>query len=151
MTRRVEGKVAFITGAANAQAGVENVLDILRGGIDSALLGLGKASIHDLTPDDIVVPPGSPAPSAVTAPSSTRRSTGRPLPARTMLTGREGRVRRSVPSWMRSHGSRTQAGSARACGGCEQAKGAGALDGLAAAVRAELCVEVVHVGLDGVR
>ena len=68
-----------------------------------------------------------------------------------LLTGREGRVRRSVPSWMRSHGGRTQAGSARACGGCEQAKGAGALDGLAAAVRAELCIEVVHVGLDGVR
>jgi hypothetical protein len=37
---------------------VENVLDILRGGIDSALLGLGKASIGDLAPDDIVVPPG---------------------------------------------------------------------------------------------
>jgi len=37
---------------------VENVLDILRGGIDSALLGLGKASVHDLAPDDIVVPPG---------------------------------------------------------------------------------------------
>jgi hypothetical protein len=37
---------------------VENVLDILRGGIDSALLGLGKANIRDLTPDDIVVPPG---------------------------------------------------------------------------------------------
>ena len=36
----------------------ENVLDILRGGIDSALLGLGKAAIRDLTPDDIVVPPG---------------------------------------------------------------------------------------------
>ena len=50
---------AYLWGlAANAQAGVENVLDILRGGIDSALLGLGKASIHDLTPDDIVVPPG---------------------------------------------------------------------------------------------
>src|SRR2546430_6951031 len=44
--------------AANGQAGVENVLDVLRGGIDSALLGLGKASIGDLTPDDIVVPPG---------------------------------------------------------------------------------------------
>jgi hypothetical protein len=28
------------------------------GGIDSALLGLGKASIGDLTSDDIVVPPG---------------------------------------------------------------------------------------------
>ena len=34
------------------------MLDILHGGIDSALLGLGKASIRDLTPDDIVVPPG---------------------------------------------------------------------------------------------
>jgi L-lactate dehydrogenase (cytochrome)/glycolate oxidase len=44
--------------AANGQAGVENVLDILRGGIDSALLGLGRASVHDLTPDDVVVPPG---------------------------------------------------------------------------------------------
>src|SRR6202023_1789152 len=44
--------------AANGQAGVENVLDILRGGIDSTLLGLGHASIHDLTPDDIVIPPG---------------------------------------------------------------------------------------------
>ena len=39
-------------------AGVENVLDDLGGGIDSALRGVGKASIHDLTPDEIVVPPG---------------------------------------------------------------------------------------------
>lgn len=50
---------AYLWGlAANGQAGVENVLDILRGGIDSALLGLGRASIHDLCPDDVVVPPG---------------------------------------------------------------------------------------------
>src|SRR5690348_14154086 len=50
---------AYLWGlAANGQAGVENVLDILRGGIDSALFGLGKASIGDLTPDDVVVPPG---------------------------------------------------------------------------------------------
>jgi FMN-dependent dehydrogenase len=50
---------AYLWGlAANGQAGVENVLDILRAGIDSALLGLGKASIADLTSDDIVVPPG---------------------------------------------------------------------------------------------
>jgi heme/flavin dehydrogenase (mycofactocin system) len=50
---------AYLWGvAANGQAGVENVLDILRGGIDSALLGLGHASIHDLTLDDIVIPPG---------------------------------------------------------------------------------------------
>jgi hypothetical protein len=34
------------------------VLDILRGGIDSALMGLGTASVHDLTPDDIVIPSG---------------------------------------------------------------------------------------------
>src|SRR5271156_1102229 len=50
---------AYLWGlAANGQAGVENVLDILRGGIDSALLGLGLSSIGDLTPDDVVIPPG---------------------------------------------------------------------------------------------
>ncbi|HVX22736.1 MAG TPA: pre-mycofactocin synthase MftD [Acidimicrobiales bacterium] len=50
---------AYLWGlAANGQAGVENVLDVLRGGIDSALLGLGRASVHDLCPDDLVVPPG---------------------------------------------------------------------------------------------
>jgi pre-mycofactocin synthase len=50
---------AYLWGLATAgQAGVENVLDVLRSGIDSALMGLGKASIHDLTPDDILVPPG---------------------------------------------------------------------------------------------
>ena len=42
--------------AANGQAGVENVLDILRGGIDSALLGLGHASIHELSAADLVIP-----------------------------------------------------------------------------------------------
>ena len=44
--------------AANGQAGVENVLDIMRSGIESALLGLGHASIHTLQPDDLVVPEG---------------------------------------------------------------------------------------------
>ncbi len=44
--------------AANGQAGVENVLDVLRGGIDSALLALGHSAIGDLTRDDIVIPPG---------------------------------------------------------------------------------------------
>lgn len=48
---------AYLWGlAAGGQAGVENVLDVLRGGIDSALRGISKASIHDLTRDDIVVP-----------------------------------------------------------------------------------------------
>lgn len=50
---------AYLWGlAANGQAGVENVLDIMRAGIDSALLGLGRSSVHDLTPADIVIPPG---------------------------------------------------------------------------------------------
>lgn len=50
---------AYLWGlAAGGQAGVENVLDILGSGIDSALRGISKASIHDLTPDDVVVPPG---------------------------------------------------------------------------------------------
>ena len=50
---------AYLWGlAANGQAGVENVLDILRSGIDSALLGLGHATIHHLSPADIVIPPG---------------------------------------------------------------------------------------------
>ena len=50
---------AYLWGlAANGQAGVENVLDLIRNGIDSALLGLGKASIHDVTVDDVLVPPG---------------------------------------------------------------------------------------------
>ena len=50
---------AYLWGlAAAGQAGVENVLDILRGGIDSALMGLGHASVHDLNPDDVLVPAG---------------------------------------------------------------------------------------------
>jgi len=50
---------AYLWGlAANGSAGVRNVFDILRAGIDSALLGLGRASVHDLTPDDVLVPPG---------------------------------------------------------------------------------------------
>jgi L-lactate dehydrogenase (cytochrome)/glycolate oxidase len=44
--------------AANGQAGVENVLDIVRSGIDSALLGLGHSSVRALTPADLLIPPG---------------------------------------------------------------------------------------------
>jgi pre-mycofactocin synthase len=55
---------AYLWGlAANGQAGVENVLDVLRMGIDSNLLGLGKSSIHELSPDDLIIPDGfSPPP-----------------------------------------------------------------------------------------
>jgi pre-mycofactocin synthase len=49
---------AYLWGlAAAGQAGVENVLDIMRNGIDSALLGLGKSGIGELTPGDLVLPP----------------------------------------------------------------------------------------------
>jgi heme/flavin dehydrogenase (mycofactocin system) len=50
---------AYLWGlSANGQAGVENVLDLLRSGIESALLGLGHASIKDLSADDLIIPPG---------------------------------------------------------------------------------------------
>jgi hypothetical protein len=35
---------------------VKNVFDVLRGGIDSTLLALGRSSVHELSPDDIIVP-----------------------------------------------------------------------------------------------
>jgi pre-mycofactocin synthase len=66
---------AYLWGlAANGQAGVENVLDILNGGIGSALMGLGRTSIAELSADDLVIPPGftrtlgaaTPSPSAAT-------------------------------------------------------------------------------------
>ena len=68
---------AYLWGlAANGQAGVENVLDVLRGGIDSALMGLGRASVHDLVPGDVLVPPGFTR--ALGVPSRHGRLTNRP-------------------------------------------------------------------------
>lgn len=50
---------AYLWGlAANGQAGVENVLDILRGGLDSAVLGLGHTSVADFGPNDLYIPEG---------------------------------------------------------------------------------------------
>jgi heme/flavin dehydrogenase (mycofactocin system) len=43
---------------AHGQAGVENVLDVLRNGIDSTLLGLGRSSVKDLCREDVVIPQG---------------------------------------------------------------------------------------------
>jgi len=42
--------------AAGGPAGVRNVFDILRAGIDSTLLALGRPSVHDLTPADVILP-----------------------------------------------------------------------------------------------
>jgi len=48
---------AYLWGlAVNGQAGVENVLDILRNGIDATMRGIGKGSLAELGPDDIVIP-----------------------------------------------------------------------------------------------
>lgn len=63
---------AYLWGlAANGQTGVENVLDVLSGGIDSALRGLALSSVEDLRPEHLLVPEGfdrnlgTPAPSTV--------------------------------------------------------------------------------------
>ncbi|MCW0212073.1 MAG: mycofactocin biosynthesis FMN-dependent deaminase MftD [Pseudonocardia sp.] len=48
---------AYLWGmAANGEAGVANVLEIMKQGIDAGLLGLGKSSIHELTRDDLLIP-----------------------------------------------------------------------------------------------
>jgi len=50
---------AYLWGlAANGQSGVENVLDILRAGIDSTLMGIGRSSVHELDRSDVVIPDG---------------------------------------------------------------------------------------------
>jgi isopentenyl diphosphate isomerase/L-lactate dehydrogenase-like FMN-dependent dehydrogenase len=67
---------AYLWGlAANGQAGVENVLDVLRGGIDSGLLGLSKPGITDLRPSDIIVPDGFVQALGVPAAKPVRRAT----------------------------------------------------------------------------
>jgi L-lactate dehydrogenase (cytochrome) len=42
--------------AAAGPSGVRNVFDVLRAGIDSALLALGRASVRDLVPADVILP-----------------------------------------------------------------------------------------------
>jgi heme/flavin dehydrogenase (mycofactocin system) len=50
---------AYLWGlGANGQTGVENVLDVLRSGLDSSLIGLSKSSIAELNRDDYVIPEG---------------------------------------------------------------------------------------------
>lgn len=50
---------AYLWGlAAGGQAGVENVLDVLRGGIDSTLLALGLSSVRELDREHVLIPDG---------------------------------------------------------------------------------------------
>jgi heme/flavin dehydrogenase (mycofactocin system) len=44
--------------AAGGPAGVSNVFQLLRDGIDSALLALGRPSVADLEPGDVILPAG---------------------------------------------------------------------------------------------
>jgi heme/flavin dehydrogenase (mycofactocin system) len=44
--------------AAGGPAGVRNVFEVLRGGIDTTLLALGRPSLLELGPDDVIVPDG---------------------------------------------------------------------------------------------
>jgi heme/flavin dehydrogenase (mycofactocin system) len=52
------GRAALWGLAAAGQPGVENVLDVLRNGIDSTLLGIGRPSMSDLSPADLLIPAG---------------------------------------------------------------------------------------------
>ena len=48
---------AYLWGlAANGQAGVENVLDVVRSGMDATMTGIGVASVQDLRRSDVVAP-----------------------------------------------------------------------------------------------
>jgi isopentenyl diphosphate isomerase/L-lactate dehydrogenase-like FMN-dependent dehydrogenase len=50
---------AYLWGlAANGQAGVDNVLDPMRDGLGSAMVGLARSSAADPTCEDVVIPPG---------------------------------------------------------------------------------------------
>jgi isopentenyl diphosphate isomerase/L-lactate dehydrogenase-like FMN-dependent dehydrogenase len=52
---------AYLWGlAANGQTGVENVLDLLRAGIDSTMLATGKADVSEFSRSDVLIPDGFP-------------------------------------------------------------------------------------------
>ncbi|RHW23818.1 mycofactocin system-associated heme/flavin dehydrogenase [Nocardioides immobilis] len=64
---------AYLWGlAVNGQAGVENVLDVLGGGIDSALRGLALSSTAELQPEHLLVPDGFDRALGLPAPSTMR-------------------------------------------------------------------------------
>jgi isopentenyl diphosphate isomerase/L-lactate dehydrogenase-like FMN-dependent dehydrogenase len=52
------GRVWMYGLAAGGEAGVRQVLEILRGGIDEALIGFGHPSVQGLSRDDLVLPDG---------------------------------------------------------------------------------------------
>jgi FMN-dependent dehydrogenase len=82
--------------------------------------------VGDLTPTPSSSRPGSPAPSAATAPSSTRHPTSRPPPANTVATARHEPRPARCRAGRGAVKARPAPRSAPACRGREQAQGAGA-------------------------
>jgi heme/flavin dehydrogenase (mycofactocin system) len=71
---------AYLWGlAANGEAGVGNVIDVLRSGIESTMLGLGVASLAELTPEHLLVPEGFHRPLGVPAPRVAAATTSAPV------------------------------------------------------------------------
>jgi pre-mycofactocin synthase len=65
---------AYLWGlAANGQTGVENVLDVLSGGVDSALRGLALSSTAELRPEHLLIPDGFDRALGVPAPALSDR------------------------------------------------------------------------------
>lgn len=52
------GRAALWGLGAGGQAGVENVLDVIRGGIDATLRGIGVSNVNQITREDVFVPDG---------------------------------------------------------------------------------------------
>ena len=52
------GRSWFYGLAADGERGVREVLEAYRTSIDRTLIGLGKSSIHELNPDDVIAPEG---------------------------------------------------------------------------------------------
>ncbi len=78
---------AYLWGlAANGQAGVENVLDLLRDGLGSCLTGLARESTADLSRDDVVVPPGFERRLGVEGPDAPVETAARPARPRRSRT-----------------------------------------------------------------
>ena len=68
---------AYLWGlAAAGQPGVENVFEILRSGIGSGLMGLGRSSVHDLVPEDLIIPPNFTRQAAARAPDRRKAPPG---------------------------------------------------------------------------
>ena len=83
---------AYLWGlAANGQAGVENVLDVLRGGIDSTMRALGRASVDELGRGDVVLPEGFELALGADGPRAARRAPAGSAGVRRSSTTTKGR------------------------------------------------------------